>query len=273
MRDRAFAVLSLAIVWSTTACAGVDDRSGEVALAATPAGCVERKLRFSADDLPAVPSDASALVWGGNATGGDAFIDPPYAPDFLSRSRTVHQRGGEVFAYLEGPCGNTGGGDDGEIARCRRIHRAYNARFAPGTPDTDRARWKPYTMKQLSTSGALGVDYCEIDNLENNVSIPLLPLLREIKTEYDEGRVHCRLVLKNVEADVIDAIRRDVASTPAAANFIAPFHIYEADDTREKARLDAAMRRLKGAGAVTIISTDTFHYGAAFTSDRFLTCP
>lgn len=235
------------------------------------ASCVERRLRFSADDLPTIPSEIS-WVWGGNATAGEAHVDPPYAPDFLSRARAAKSRGLEVFAYLEGPCGDTGGVDDGERARCRSLHRSYNQRFAPQTPDTDQARWKPYTMKQLTTSGSLGVDYCEIDNLSNNVTVALEPLLREIKQRYDAGEIHCQLVLKNVSAAAIDGLRANVAPTPAAAAFIAPFHVYEADDLRDKARLDAAMVRLKGPGAVTIISTDTNHYGAAFTPDRFLTC-
>lgn len=236
-----------------------------------PGGCVERRLRFSADDLPAIPGD-TAWVWGGNATAGEAHVDPPYAPDFLSRARAAKSRGLEVFAYLEGPCGDTGGVDDGERARCRSLHRSYNQRFAPQTPDTDQARWKPYTMKQLTTSGVHGVDYCEIDNLSNNVTVALEPLLREIKQRYDAGEIRCRLVLKNVSAAAIDGLRASVAPTPADAAFIAPFHVYEADDLRDKARLDAAMVRLKGPGAVTIISTDTNHYGAAFTPDRFLTC-
>ena len=57
-----------------------------------------------------------------------------------------------------------------------------------------------------------------------------------------------------------------------AASFIAPFAIYEADNTAEKASLNAAMKRLKGPGAVTILSLDTNHYGSAFTPDTFLAC-
>ncbi len=239
--------------------------------ASSPIGCVERKLRFSADALAALPASA-AYVWGANATGGAQLLDPPYSSAFLARASAAHARSMEVFAYLEGPCGDTGGVDDGERARCANLHNAYNAQFAPGTPNTAAARWKPYTMKQLTTSGPLGVDYCEIDNLENQVTIPLVPLLREIKGLYDTGKIHCRLVLKNVSASAIDSIRSGVARTPAEASFIAPFQIYEADDTAEKASLDAAMKRLKGAGAVTIISTDTNHYGSAFTPDAFLAC-
>ena len=234
--------------------------------------CVQRKLKFSADNLPSLPAAGSAFVWGGNATGGDLFVDPPYSPDFIARARQAHDRGLEVFAYLEGPCGDTGGVDDGERARCANIHNTYNQRFAPSTPNTAKARWKPFTMKQLTTSGSLDVDYCEIDNLDNNVTLPLNPLLQEIKTKYDAGQIHCRIVLKNVDVGGIDSIRANVAPTAADANFIAPFHIFEADDTGQKAGLDAAMKRLKGPGAVTIISLDTNHYGSAFTPDTFLTC-
>jgi hypothetical protein len=234
--------------------------------------CLDRKLRFSADNLPSLPAAGSAFVWGGNATGGEQFLDPPYAPDFLASARSAHDRKLEVFAYLEGPCGDTGGVDDGETSRCAGIHRAYNAKFAPGTPDTAQARWNPFTMKQLTTSGASNVDYCEIDNLDNNVTIPLNPLLKEIKSLFDSGKVHCRLVLKNVDVSALDSIRQNVAPSPSDANFIAPFHIFEADNTSEKSSLDAAMKRLKGPGAVTIISTDTNHYGSAFTQDTFRTC-
>jgi hypothetical protein len=237
-----------------------------------PPGCVSRKLTFSADAFPALPAANSAYVWGANATGGDLYLDPPYAPGFVSRAQQARARGLLVFAYLEGPCGDTGGVDDGERARCANIHNAYNARYAPGTPNTPSARWKPFTMKQLTKSGDVGADFCEIDNLDNAVTIPLNPLLAEIKSLYDGGQVHCRIVLKNVDVAGIDSIRAHVAPTPAAANFIAPFHIFEADDTRPKSALDAAMQRLKGPGAVTIISTDTNHYGSAFTPDRFATC-
>jgi hypothetical protein len=265
---RPLLVVSLSLVLA--ACHGNGDAENAAASDALT-GCAERHLRFSADDLAALPAD-EAWVWGGNATNGDRHLDPPYAPDFLARAAAAHAKKQLVFAYLEGPCGDTGGVDDGERARCAGIHRAYNQRYAPGTPDTAAARWKPFTMKQLRTSGTLGVDFCEIDNLDNAVTIPLNPLLHEIKALYDAKQVHCRLVLKNVDVSALDSLRADVAPTTDDADFIAPFAIYEADDTSDKPALDAAMRRLKGAGAVTIISTDTNHYGSGFTPDRFLTC-
>lgn len=277
--------MRLPLALSVFACAGVlvacggstpdgengDDASSSSAASSSRA-CTARTLRFSADALPSVPAGAG-FVWGGNATAGERLLDPPYASDFLARARQARARGQQVFAYLEGPCGDTGGVDDGERARCAGIHTAYNRRFAPGTPDTAEARWKPYTMKQLTMSGELGIDYCEIDNLENNVRLPLNPLLREIKALYDAGTIHCQLVLKNVGVTALDGIRANVAPTPGDARFLAPFHIFEADDTREKASLDAAMRRLKGPGAVTIVSLDTNAYGSAFTKDTFTTCP
>lgn len=254
---------------------GSEEQPGDGKFHATPqpGNCVERRLTFSADNLPALPAAGSDYVWGANATGGDLYVDPPYSPEFLSHVRLAKDRGLETFAYLEGPCGDTGGVDDGERARCARIHRAYNNRFAPGTPDTPQARWKPFTMRQLTESGRLGVDYCEIDNLSNNVTVPLNPLLQQIKALYDQNRIHCRIVLKNVEVGEINLIKQYVAPTPADADFIAPFHIFEAEGTGQKSALDAAMKRLKGPGAVTIISLDTNHYGGSFTKDKFLTCP
>lgn len=278
-------VLSLLALLSLTAAAcsaptgggeTLDDSGGEALAGRSGApadGCTSRRLRFSADALPALPPGGSAWVWGGNATDGEAFLDPPYSDAFRARAKEAHDRGALVFAYLEGPCGDTDGVDDGERARCANIHAAYNRRFAPGTSSSAAARWKPYTMKQLATSGAMGVDFCEIDNLDNAVHIPVVPLLAEIKQLFDAGKVHCRIVLKNVDVESLDAIRANVAKTPADAAFLAPFHIFEADDTRDKPALDAAMRRLKGPGAVTIISRDTNHYGSAFTDDTFTTCP
>lgn len=243
-----------------------------LAIVAPPAdaACVTRRLTFSADSFPALPS--GAWVWGGNATEGDHHLAPPYSPAFLSRVRLAKDRGLETFAYLEGPCGDTDGNDDGERARCANLHNDFNRRFAPGTPNTPQARWKPFTMAQLRQSGEHGIDYCEIDNLENNVTVPLNPLLREIKALYDAGRIHCRLVLKNVSVGALNSIKASVAPTPAEANFLAPFHIFEANGTGGKPALDAAMRSLKGQGAVTIISLDTNHYGSGFTKDSFLTC-
>ncbi len=235
------------------------------------AGCATRRLTFSADNFRPVPG-SSDWVWGGNATEGDTHLSPPYSPNFLSRVRTAKSRGAETFAYLEGPCGDTDGQDDGERARCANLHRAFNNRYAPGTPNTPYARWKPFTFAQLKQSGRYGIDYCEIDNLENNVTIPLIPLLREIKALYDSGQVHCKLVLKNISVSGLNSIRQNIATSNAGARFLAPFHIFEANGTGQKAALDAAMQRLKGEGAVTIISTDTNHYGSGFTPDRFRTC-
>ena len=237
-----------------------------------PTSCRTETLVFSADDLPAVPSASSHTTWGGNATQGNPVIDPPYDDDFLAAAARAHQRGLRVFAYLEGPCGDTDGVDDGERARCRTIHRAFNARFAPTTPDTALARWQPFTFAQLARADEANVDYCEIDNLDNAVTVPLVPLMRELKARYDSGEHHCRLVFKNLSVDNIATIKDEVAPTPEDAAFIAPFAIYEADDTSDKAALDAAMRAIKGPGAVTIISLDTNHYGSAFTHDSFTSC-
>jgi hypothetical protein len=231
--------------------------------------CSDRKLTFSADNFPSVPAGGSAMVWGGNATGG---ADVLYSDEFVAKARSAQSRGIPVFAYLEGPCGDTGGVDDGERARCQAIHRKFNRNNAPSTPDTALARWKPYTFQQMKDAKANGVDFCEIDNLNNNVNVPLIPLAKEIKRMYDAGTITCRLVLKNVPVDEIDDLKSQVAPTPADADFIAPFHIFEADDTSEKSRLDAAMVRLKGQGAKTIISTDTNAYGSAFTRDTFKVC-
>jgi hypothetical protein len=281
--------LALVAVPACAAAPGPDDTNGSATSAATSpaevaAACETRKLRFSADELIDVPS--GAFVWGGNATEGKEHLDPPYAPAFLARVATARSKRVPVFAYLEGPCGNTDGADDGEISRCADIHRRYNEQFAPETPDTPEARWKPYTMKQLTTSKANGVDFCEIDNLDNQVTIPLVPLLKEIKSQFDEGTIHCRLVLKNVDAEAIAELRSRVARTPAEAAFIAPFAIYEARDTAEQAELTRAMIALKGPGAVTIMSADilpgkpprpngwaTNHYGSSFTDDTFKVCP
>jgi hypothetical protein len=240
----------------------------ESALAKCKGSSSQRELVFSANALPDVPESA-AFVWGGNATEG---ADALYSSDFLSRAKEVHAVGAQVFAYLEGPCGDTAGEDDGERTRCADIHNAFNAANAPDTTDSPEERWKPFTFEQLKRSGASGVDFCEIDNLENNVTIDLNPLLSEIKSLYDNGDIHCKLVLKNVNVDAMNAIRSDVASSPSEANFIAPFHIFEAGSTDEKAALDEAMVKLKGEGAVVIISTDTKNYGSAFTQDSFLTC-
>lgn len=235
-------------------------------------GCSMKKLVFSAENLPSVPAPGSHLVWGGNATEGEHVISPPFSSAFLSRARKARENGIEVFAYLEGPCGDTNGRDDGERARCRKLHNAFNARSAPGTPDTALARWKPYTLAQMMESGKYGIGYCEIDNLNNNVNIPLVPLVREVKRLFDSGKIYCRLVLKNLSESDIQAIIRDVAPTPLEAAFIAPFHIYEASGTGMKARLDSAMQRLKGSGSTTIISTDSDRYGSKFTQSPFLTC-
>jgi hypothetical protein len=253
----------------TTACVTFpDERASGIESALATCSGRKRELVFSADGLPDVPESA-AFVWGGNATEG---ADALYSSDFLDRAKEVHTLGAQVFAYLEGPCGDTAGEDDGERTRCADIHNAFNAANAPDTIDSPEERWKPFTFEQLKRSGANGVDYCEIDNLENNVTIDLNPLLSEIKSLYDNGEIHCRLVLKNVSVEAMNAIRRDVAPSPSEANFIAPFHIFEADNTDEKAALNQAMVHLKGAGAAVIISTDTTNYGSAFTQDSFLTC-
>jgi hypothetical protein len=233
--------------------------------------CIQRKLTFSADRLLPIPSSPS-YVWGGNATEGGEYIDPPYSSNFLSNAGTAKEMGLETFAYLEGPCGNTGGKDDGEVSRCEILHRSFNARFSPETEDSAQERWKPYTLRQMELSEELGIDYCEIDNLENNVKIPLIPILQEIKNLYESGKIHCRLVLKNINEETLTEIKNEVAPSHKEADFIAPFHIFEADDLDKKSELDDAMKKLKGNGAVTIFSTNTNAYGSEFTDDSFLTC-
>ena len=238
-----------------------------------PAECSLKKLRFSADIYHPIPSPGSNTIWGGNATMGRQVINPPFLDAFLSNSNAAKHNGLEVFGYLEGPCGNTGGHDDGERARCRTLHQEFNRIYAPETPDEDLVRWKPFTLAQMKASALYGVDYCEIDNLENTVVVPIIPIFKEIKALFDGGEIHCRLVLKNIRIADIEKIKREIAPTIADANFIAPFHIFEARDTSEKASLDLAMKNLKGPGAVTIISTNTNSYGSAFTDDEFLSCP
>lgn len=279
MRIRTVSILALVVVPALSACTtgseaddpGAGDTGGK-SDGTGGSGCRRETLVFSADELPAVPAQSSRKVWGGNATQGNHVVDPPYDEDFVAAAHAAKARGLEVFGYLEGPCGDTGGVDDGERARCRTLHRDFNARFSPNTPDTAFARWKPFTLEQMRQSGALGVDYCEIDNLSNNITVPLIPLMRELKDRFDEGVDHCQLVFKNVSVDDLGAIKEAVAPTSSDAGFIAPFHIYEADDTSEKPDLDAAMRDLKGPGAVTIISLDTNHYGSRFTPDHFSAC-
>lgn len=235
------------------------------------AECMQKTLRFSADNFPSIPANSS-IVWGGNATEGGHVLNPPFSQGFLSRVKQARNRGVEVFAYLEGPCGDTGGHDDGERNRCKNLHNAYNRQFAPGTPNTPLARWKPYTLKQMKLSGQYGIGHCEIDNLENNVTVPLIPLLKELKALFDKGEIYCRIVLKNVPVSDINSIIKNIAPTPPDAAFISPFAIFEANGTGQKRALDAAMKKLKGSGSTVIFSLDTNHYGSRFTPDKFLSC-
>lgn len=238
----------------------------------TGVGCSMKKLRFSADRQPEVPRAGEHLVWGGNATEGQKVINPPFASAFLRRAESARRNGIEVFAYLEGPCGDTDGEDDGETARCMELHQAYNARYARGTPDTDLARWKPFTFAQLKLSGKYQIGYCEIDNFKNNVTIPLVPIMKELKKMFDENKMYCRIVLKNLSAKDLAAIKKHVAPTPADAAFIAPFHIYEDSNNSKREALTEAMQALKGQGSTTIISTNSKKYGSRFTPNTFLTC-
>jgi hypothetical protein len=258
-------LVGLLVTLSIASGCAVAESSAETSESALTS-CTERELAFSADSFVDVQADN---VWGGNANGGSDVL---YSSEFLARAQDAHANNAEVFAYLEGPCGDTGGVDDGERSRCADAHNAFNEQNAPGTSDTPEERWKPFTFKQLTESASSGVDYCEIDNLNNNINVPLNPLLKEIKSMYDAGEIHCRLVLKNIDVEALDSIRSEVASTPEEAKFLAPFHIFEADDTGQKGDLDVAMERLKGPGAVTVVSTDTNHYGSAFTQDKFRAC-
>lgn len=235
--------------------------------------CDWSSLRFHADYLPSVPSRGSKIVWGGNATDGEAVMNPPFSRQFLERVATAKVRRLETFAYLEGPCGDTGGKDDGERGRCRRMHNNFNAKNAPNTENSALKRWEPYTFQQMKLSGRYGIDYCEIDNLNNNVNVPMVPLLKKIKRMYDNQQIHCRLVLKNISAGEVYQIKSRVAPNPRDADFIAPFHIFEANNSKQKAAVDKAMLALKGHGAVAIFSFNTNAYGSNFTKDKFVTCP
>lgn len=234
--------------------------------------CAIKKLRFSADEFRAVPAAGSKIIWGGNATQGNHVIAPPFDSEFLQRLKLANQRGVETFGYLEGPCGDTGGVDDGERDRCAKLHRDYNRRYSPNTPNTAIARWKPYTFAQMTVAKTVGLDHCEIDNLNNNVNVPLIPLLKEIKNKFNKGEIGCRLVLKNVDISEMRLIKSQVAPTVKEADFLSPFHIFEDDTTRRKAALESAFKAIKGPRAVVIISTDTNAYGSSFTPDSIETC-
>lgn len=240
--------------------------------------CVPQSLKFSADFLPAVPAKGSNTVWGGNATGGQHLLNPPYSKDFLAKVRESKGKGLQTFAYLEGPCGDTGGKDDGERGRCRKLHRAFNLanpNEAGRTRDSDLERWKPFTLKQMKLSKSLGIDHCEIDNLENNVRVDLIPFLREVKTLYDSGQIHCKLVLKNLRISQLESIKQQLAPTPDQASFISPFHIFETNKRQvssQREGLNQALRSLKGPEATTIFSTNTDAYGSAFSPDKFGLC-
>jgi len=233
--------------------------------------CEMNRLKFSADRILPVPQRGSKIVWGGNATDGEFVLNPPFSSQFLNAAQIAKSRGLKVFAYLEGPCGDTDGVDDGERARCRKLHRAYNSQYAPGTPDTDLERWKPFTFAQMRLARQYGVEFCEIDNLNNNVDVPLLDILEEIKQRYDQGEIYCQLVLKNISVSELDSIRGHFGKLEST-DFIASFHIFEDRNLQQKKALDAAMLRLLGPGAVTIISTNTNAYGSAFTDDSFSAC-
>lgn len=237
--------------------------------------CSMKELTFSADFFRPIPAKGSGLVWGANATEGNAVIDPPFSAAFLSRVKQAHANGIEVFAYLEGPCGDTNGKDDGERARCANLHNKFNRQFAKGTPNTPVARWKPYTMYQLKQTKKYKIEYCEVDNLSNNVTIPLVPFLKDYKKLFDKGEIYCRLVLKNVSATQIQQIVKQVAPEQNQAGFVAPFAIFEADSESPKSGLNAALRRLKGTSSSTIMSVGNWasdHYGQRFSPARFMTC-
>jgi hypothetical protein len=248
--------------------------------------CQTRTLKFSADffhDPAKLPANS---VWGANATYRQPVIDPPFSNAFINTVAKAKSLCDETFAYLGGPCGDTGGTNDGESESCKRIHRSYNAKFASGTRDTAQDRWKPFTLKQMKLSKKYKIDHCEIDNLENEsknpeykVNVPLIALFKEIKSLYDQGEIHCKLVLKNVTVAQMGQLK-NAFPRPADASFISPFSIFETT-TREytqslKSSLDAGIRALKGPGAVSILSTDTHHYGSSFGKkgqpDKFQTC-
>lgn len=257
---------------------GVAEKDNAVTTQPSAPTCAPQSLKFSADYLPAVPAKGSNTVWGGNATGGQHLLNPPYAKDFLAKVREAKSKGLQTFAYLEGPCGDTGGKDDGERARCRKLHRAFNSANpseAVRTKDSDLERWKPYTLNQMKLSQSLGIDHCEIDNLENNVRVDLIPFLREVKNLYDSGQIHCKLVLKNLRRSQLESIKQQLSPTPDQAAFISPFHIFETNKEQvssQRSGLNQALKSLKGPDATTIFSTNTNAYGSAFTQDKFGLC-
>jgi hypothetical protein len=221
-----------------------------------------KRLLFSANKLPPVPNDKS-VIWGGNVLEGMRKGSKDlYGSAFIASAAKAHAQGLETFAYLEGKCGLTGGKDDGEIAK-RRSKR----------PNWDKAGWKSYTWDQLEKSGAMKVDHCEIDNLPDP---ELIALMTEYQKRYDQKKIHCKLVLKNIKYGSLAAIKAKFG--PGKTDFISPFAISEKgpgsngnDSYHEKMFLNHA--EIKDAGAKTLINTNTHKYGD--TMDRkstFLSC-
>lgn len=245
--------------------------------------CRPKKLNFSADYMPTVQKGPD-YIWGGNASEG---YDQLFSPSFLSSAAKAKAEGQEVFAYLGGPCGFTNGQNvGGEIERCARIHKNFNSdksnqglieelktTFSKprGFANTPEERWIPYTFAQLKLSEKHNIDYCEVDNLNNNYNIDMISFFKIYKKMYDEKKIHCKLTLKNLNTSDLNKMISQIG-TGKKSDFVAPFHIFEDKNEAQKPVLTAKIQELKGSGARTIVSKDSTRYGAAFSQDSLITC-
>jgi len=257
--------------------------SPKVQVTAGPAAqCSMKKLNFTSNGVPDPNTADENSVWGGRAAYyGNASL---FQDDYLTKLRAARRRVPNVttMAYLEGPCGMTGGSDpDNEVGKCRNKFQNYNRNNpaeARGYADTTGSRWIPYTLAQLKATKIHKIDLCEIDNLDNASNV--IEFFKTYKRLFDAGEIYCRLVLKNDPP--FSAIRSQIG-TGAALDFISNLHIKEVggngcnsgrgDHSAAQANAMRTFGSLKGTRVQTLLSRDTCNYQSSnFSQELFLAC-
>jgi len=239
----------------------------------TAQSCTLKTLSFNANSQVLVPASGSSIIWGGSATDGDESRlkgNKFFTDEWQKGQSKAFQNGLETFLYTEGRCGKTGGVNNGEQAKCKTKWASWD-RLNPNRSVKEGPLWQQYTLAQFAAAKEHHVTFCEADNVEDESN--LIPFLKAFERAFRRGDITCKLVLKNVRGHVIDSLgSKEIKSSFSDFSFLAPFAIFE-NDVGATVDLDKALRKLiRNANAITMISSDTHHYGRAFKPNQVVTC-
>lgn len=196
-------------------------------------------------------------------------LDPTYAGSRATYD-AARKAGLRLHAYLAGPSGQTAGRWDA-VEWNRLVKDAaqlgYDVKTKAGMAAWNKEGWRKLMAVHLERARQAGFESAELDNLDRAFGEDeraLLGYFAEYAQQVRVGRFP-RLMLKNIDADKMQAIAEAIAAGRLPRLMFADFHIWEADFGRNPAGSQAIISR--SLGILTVESPDTENYSASNLPD------